>query len=214
MDIMVVEIGMVVGAYLIGSIPTGVIVARLFAKVEIQTQGSRNIGATNVARVVGKKAGILTLLGDVGKGALPVWAMTAVGGPHDFAAQWWIAATGVAAFLGHLFPLYLLGRGGKGVATALGVYLAAAPLILVGCLATFLAGALTTRYVSMGSILGAVSLPILTFLKYGSGPFFWMGCFICVLIVAKHHENIRRIFKGKESKWNEPRKETHAGEGS
>ncbi|MBI4776912.1 MAG: glycerol-3-phosphate 1-O-acyltransferase PlsY [Deltaproteobacteria bacterium] len=211
---MILEIGMIVGSYLIGSIPTGVIIARLFARVDIQTQGSRNIGATNVTRVVGKKAGLLTLLGDVAKGALPVWAMTAVVGADQAASQWWIAAVGAAAFTGHLFPLYLLGRGGKGVATALGVYLAAAPFVLAGCLAVFLAGAVTTRYVSMGSILGAVSLPILALWKYGAGPFFWMSCFICLSIILKHHENIRRILKGEESRWNEPRNETHIGGGS
>jgi len=211
---MIVQISMLVGSYLIGSIPTGVIIARSFAKVDIQTRGSRNIGATNVARVVGKKAGIVTLLGDAAKGAFPVWAMTAIVGPDQAASQWWIAAAGAAAFLGHLFPLYLLGRGGKGVATALGVYLAAAPLVLMGCLAAFLAGATTTRYVSMGSIFAAVSLPMLAFWKFGAGPFFWMSCLICVSIVLKHHENIRRILKGKESRWNEPRKEAHIGEGS
>ncbi len=203
---MEIKAALVVFAYLLGSVPTGLILARKYARVDIRSQGSGNIGATNVARVVGKKAGVLTLLADALKGALPVWAALAAEGSGNADLSWTAAACGLAAFAGHLFPLYLGFRGGKGVATGLGVLVAAAPQVLVVCVAAFLLGVLITKYVSVGSIAAALVMPAACFWLQGSGPLFWLGLAMGGLVVAKHHGNITRLMNGTESRWNQARR--------
>ena len=185
--------GLVV-AYLIGSIPFGLILTRLAGLGDIRRIGSGNIGATNVLRTGRKGLALATLILDVLKGALPVWLAWRWFGP-DMAVT-----AGLGAVLGHCFPVWLKFRGGKGVATAVGVVLALTPLVGLNLLALFVVIALASRYVSLASILGALA----------AGPVaFWLGHFqagelylaLALLIVLKHAANIRRLLAGTELKF-------------
>jgi len=186
---------LVVFAYLLGSIPTGLVLSRALAGKDPRQQGSRNIGATNVMRTAGKALGIITLLGDVLKGIIPV-----------VIAQWlvkddyWIAGTGLAAFLGHCFPLYLRFKGGKGVATALGIFLPLAPLAVVFDIFFFAGVVATTRMVSVGSLLGAAAMPVLIWLLGYPLPSVILGICVAVLIIYRHKENIKRLLAGGENR--------------
>jgi acyl phosphate:glycerol-3-phosphate acyltransferase len=189
-------------AYLIGSFPTGVIFSRFFGQGDLQQQGSKNIGATNVSRVMGKKWGILTLLGDGLKGMVAVWigqwGLSGISG----SAEYPMAFIALGAFLGHCFPVYLRFRGGKGVATAMGIFLVFSPLVVVLAFPIFIATTYIGKYVSLGSMVSAVSFPILLlWLRYPSGTVVLSLC-IALGIVLKHHENIRRIVHGEEKPWN------------
>ena len=151
-------------SYLIGSIPFGVVIARLLGKADPRSGGSGNIGATNVSRTLGKGAGIATLICDVLKGSLPVaYALYFHPGANSFI----VSLTALAAFSGHLFPVYLRFKGGKGVATALGVMIVISPVATVLLVAVFVVLVALTRYVSLGSICAAVTMPLA--LKYLTG---------------------------------------------
>ncbi|HAO92649.1 MAG TPA: acyl-phosphate glycerol 3-phosphate acyltransferase [Deltaproteobacteria bacterium] len=181
-------------AYLLGSVPTGIVVVRLFGGVDPRQSGSRNIGATNVSRTSGKLPGILTLAGDLFKGALPVFIAFRLG-PAPL-----VSLTGLAAFLGHLFPVYLGFKGGKGVATACGVMLIISPIATLLSAGVFVVTVAIKRYVSLGSILAAASLPVfLSFLTKGK-PFVSLGVAISALVIIKHRENIKRLAEGRENK--------------
>lgn len=185
-------------AYLLGGIPFGLLLTRWFKGIDIRALGSGNIGATNVRRNAGNTLGALTLLGDLAKGYLPVTAVALLlpnGHPGMAAAM---AATAVAAFCGHLFPLTLGFRGGKGVATAGGAYLAIAPAALLGVLAAFGLGLGISRRVSVGSLAAACALPLCVALATGSRPLSVGAVIIAVGIVARHRENIERLILGKE----------------
>lgn len=183
-------------AYLIGSVPTGVIVARAFGANDPRKAGSKNIGATNVGRTAGKTAGVITLIGDVLKGALPVFA--AISFTNEVRL---ISLVGFAAFIGHLFPVFLGFRGGKGVATACGVMIVVAPLATLLSAAVFVAAVLVKKYVSLGSMLAAASLPVfLSFIPNGK-PFVPMGTVLGVLVIIKHKENIKRLAEGRENRF-------------
>lgn len=182
-------------AYLLGSVPTGIVIVRLFGGVDPRQSGSRNIGATNVGRTSGKLPGILTLAGDLFKGALPVFIAFRLA-PTPLI----VSLTGLAAFLGHLFPVYLGFKGGKGVATACGVMLIISPIATLLSAAVFIVTVLIKRYVSLGSILAAASLPVfLSFLTKGK-PFVLLGAAISALVIIKHHGNIKRLAEGRENK--------------
>ena len=181
-------------SYLLGSIPTGLILAKIAGAEDPRTRGSGNIGATNVLRTAGKTLGVLTLVGDIGKGALPVAVAKATGG--DGVAM----AAGLAAFLGHLFPLYLRFRGGKGVATAIGIYLMLAPLALLIDLAVFLGGVVTTRMVSVGSLMAALLMPLIIPLVGYPTSLLWVVTPMSLLIIWRHRGNIQRILRGEEHK--------------
>jgi glycerol-3-phosphate acyltransferase PlsY len=183
-------------SYCIGSIPTGLLLAKAFGGVDIRTKGSGNIGATNVYRTLGRKIGILTLVGDCLKGLLPVLAAKALHLPDE-----WVALIGLAAFLGHIFPLFLRFKGGKGVATALGVFLATSPLAILGALAIFVIVLMSWRYVSLASITAAAFMPLFTTLMYRNPIFVAMSIVISVIVILKHHENIKRLRNGTESKF-------------
>lgn len=183
-------------AYLIGAIPTGVIAARIFAGVDPRDGGSRNIGATNVGRTAGKTAGIVTLIVDVLKGALPVYVLWCF--LHD---PLLLSVVGVSAFLGHIFSVFLRFKGGKGVATALGVFLVVSPLAALGSLVVFIAALLIKRYVSVGSMLGAALFPVFLLFIPGGGVYVPLGVVIAVIIIIKHGENIRRLVAGTENKF-------------
>jgi glycerol-3-phosphate acyltransferase PlsY len=180
-------------AYLIGSVPFGVILTRLGGAGDLRQIGSGNIGATNVLRTGRKGLALATLAFDILKGALPVWLGHRFFGP-DIAV-----VAGLGAVVGHCFPVWLGFRGGKGVATACGVVATLTPLVAAIVLALFIAIAWLTRYVSLASILAAAA----------AGPFaFWLGHFqpgqlylaLALLIVLKHAGNIGRLLKGEEAK--------------
>jgi acyl phosphate:glycerol-3-phosphate acyltransferase len=183
------------GAYLLGSIPTGLLLGKL-AGIDVRKEGSGNIGATNLYRTVGRKVGVLTLIGDCLKGMLPVLAVSYAGLPASFAA--WV---GLAAFCGHVFSLFLRFKGGKGVATALGVFLALSPLAVCVVLLVFIALMLKWRYVSLGSVSAAAVMPVAILLMGGRGELVVVTFVIAVIVIAKHHENIRRLIAGTENRF-------------
>ncbi len=180
-------------AYLLGAVPFGLVIARAFGLGDLRQIGSGNIGATNVLRTGNKGAAALTLILDAGKGGLAVLAARAAVGPD--AAQ----LAGLAAFLGHLFPVYLGFRGGKGVATFLGTLLALAwPVGLLAC-GTWLATALVTRYSSLSALIAAATAP-LWMLYTGNGRMILLGALLTVLIYIRHAENIKRLKAGTEAR--------------
>jgi glycerol-3-phosphate acyltransferase PlsY len=189
------ELILVIIAYFLGSIPTGLLLARA-AGVDIRTSGSGNIGATNVYRTLGRSVGVMTLVGDCLKGLLPVLAARYLG-----LSDLWIAAVGLAAFLGHVYTIFLGFKGGKGVATALGVFLGVAPLAVVGALAVFIAVVWKTRYISLGSITAAAVMPGLVAVVDRRPPLVLMAVVIAALVVWKHRENIQRLRAGTENRF-------------
>jgi glycerol-3-phosphate acyltransferase PlsY len=194
-------------AYLLGSIPFGLILAKLFGRGDVRKEGSGNIGATNVSRVAGPLAGILTLLLDSAKGAVAVL----VAGRYSNGSATWMVIAGLAALLGHCFPLWLKFKGGKGVATAAGMYLMLCPTAFLGGLILFLLVAGFSRYVSLSSVAAAVAMPLLTY-------FFWAphhapplvvtfgALAVAMLIVYKHDANLQRLVEGTEPKFSFGRK--------
>ncbi|MEE9542501.1 MAG: glycerol-3-phosphate 1-O-acyltransferase PlsY [Thermodesulfobacteriota bacterium] len=187
---------LIVISYLLGAVPTGIIVARLFGGADPRSGGSGNIGATNVGRTLGRGAGIVTLLGDMLKGALPVYyAMRYASLGVDV-----VSLTALAAVLGHIFPVYLGFKGGKGVATALGVFLVISPLAALICAAVFAVIVFFTRYVSLGSMYSAITMPLAMALLPGKLEFAPVSILIAMLIVFKHKANIKRLMEGKENR--------------
>ena len=190
---------LVIFGYLAGSIPFGLLYGRL-AGVDVRQQGSGNIGATNVSRLLGKKLGILTLASDLLKGLLPMLiAAQILGNQPD--AYLWTMLTGTAAFVGHCWPIYLKFKGGKGVATALGIFLYLAPLQTLIAIVLFAATVRLGGYVSLGSMSAALSLPVMIWLSNGPTDLLLITGMIALLIVLKHQENIRRLLKGEEKSW-------------
>lgn len=197
-------------AYLLGSIPFGYLLVRFFRKEDIRAIGSGNIGATNVARSGAKGLGILTLVLDALKGYIAVFiALHVSPGNLDLGA---LAAA--AAIVGHIFPIWLGFKGGKGIATALGVFLALSWPTALCALGVFLVLTLLTKYVSLGSILGAASLPL--FMLYfvpDRSPIFLGSVFgVSLLCIAKHHANIKRLIAGNENKLGSKKSATPIGE--
>ena len=182
-------------AYLLGSIPFGVLLAK-FRRVDLRQHGSGNIGATNVARTLGKTAGILTLLGDCGKGYLAVWVAGLL-----LEAQWGVAVAGLMAFLGHVFSVFLKFKGGKGVATGLGVFLYLMPGAGLSSIGVFVVSLAFTRYVSVSSILAAISIPWFGIYFGATGPSVYVATAAAIITAIRHHENIQRLVDGKEAKF-------------
>ena len=197
---------LVIASYLLGSIPVGYLLVRLFRKQDIRSVGSGNIGATNVLRSGGKGLGAATFALDVIKGAAAV-ALAALIAPqmaNGLAPRTVEALAAVVAVLGHMFPIWLRFRGGKGVATGFGVFLVAAPWAALAAITVFIIVLMLTRYVSLASILGAGSFPIFAyFLVHGDKPAFFIAAQIIVasLIILKHHANIRRLLTGTENRF-------------
>lgn len=185
----------IVAAYLIGSIPTGLLLGKAYG-IDVRKEGSGNIGATNLYRTVGRKVGIITLLGDCLKGLLPVLFIKHSALPPELAA--WV---GLAAFCGHVFSVFLKFRGGKGVATALGVFLALAPLAVAIAIAFFAVMMFIWRYVSLGSIVAAASMPLAVFLMGGNSTVTTVTVLISAIVILRHRENIGRLLSGNESKF-------------
>ena len=182
--------------YLIGSIPFGLVVTRLAGVGDIRQAGSGNIGATNVYRTAGRRLGILTLLLDALKGALPLY-FCKLYLPLD---ETQVGLIALALFLGHCFPIYLRFKGGKGVATALGVFLVLNPLAVLDALLLFVFIVWKSRYVSMGSISAACVMPLLIYIHQKSLPLFLAALAIGLVVIIRHRENIERIARGTESK--------------
>jgi glycerol-3-phosphate acyltransferase PlsY len=185
----------IAAAYLIGSIPTGLLLGKAYG-IDVRKEGSGNIGATNLYRTVGRNVGILTLVGDCLKGLLPVLFVKHSSLPPEFAA--WVA---LAAFCGHVFSVFLKFKGGKGVATALGVFLALAPLAVTIALALFAALMFIWRYVSLGSISAAAVMPLAVYFMGGSATVTGVTLVIAAIVIFRHHENIRRLLSGTENKF-------------
>jgi glycerol-3-phosphate acyltransferase PlsY len=193
----------VLGAYLVGSIPFGLVLATLFAKTDVRAHGSGNIGATNVARVAGKKLGLVTLLLDAVKGAVPVFLVGALFDDrvaHDDPGFLHVveAAVGMAAFLGHCFPPWLKFKGGKGVATGLGVLLAHAPEVALVGVVVFALTFAVSRTVSLGSIVGALSLVVAFIVLRPLDATVPPLTVMLVVLLLKHRANMERLFRRQE----------------
>jgi glycerol-3-phosphate acyltransferase PlsY len=197
-------------AYLIGSIPFSFIVVKLAAGKDIRRHGSHNVGATNVARTAGRAAGVIALLLDIAKGygavALARWMVAQPAWPFEAGVQpwqsreFWIAVAGLVAVVGHMFPVWLRLHGGKGVATATGVFLALHPLAIAGAMIVFAIVALLSRFVSLASIVSAASVPLFFRFLVRDAPFWHIvvSIAIALLVIVKHHANIARMARGEE----------------
>jgi glycerol-3-phosphate acyltransferase PlsY len=193
---MLTDLALILLAYLLGSLSFGLLMARIYGGADLRRSGSGNIGATNVARTLGKTAGILALLGDGAKGLVAVLLAQAWGQAPILPA---VAACVVV--LGHMFPLYHGFRGGKGVATALGALLPTLPLPLFGGLLVWLVVVATWRYVSAGSILAALVVPLLAVLWSYPWPLVLAAVLIALLVLYKHRDNLYRLRQGSETKF-------------
>jgi len=207
-------LGLMAAAYLLGSIPFGYLIVRFTAGRDVRSAGSGNIGATNVGRVAGKRAGIFTLILDAAKGWLAVWlAMRCAQGDVT-----WMMGAAVMVVVGHMFPLWLIFRGGKGVATAAGAFLPICAAAVGGGLFVFAVVVAVWRYVSLGSIVAAAFLPLMVYRLYAVQPAPWQisagGLLISALILVKHHENIRRLIAGTENRLGKTSEGGQRGEGS
>lgn len=186
-------------SYLVGAIPFGLLISKAVG-VDVRRQGSRNIGATNVSRVLGKKLGLLTLVCDIAKGYLPM-RLAYLYLPEGEIRQQIISLCGVIAVVGHMFPVYLMFKGGKGVATGLGVFLFFSPATIAISLVIFIAAVAGTGFVSVGSLLASALVPLWIWLLGGSGTTILAAATIAFLIWIKHWENIARLLRGEEKTW-------------
>lgn len=190
-------------AYLLGSIPFGYLIVKLSAGKDVRRSGSGATGATNVTRTAGRAAGVATLVLDALKGFLAVWIARRLTG--DDGTSWIVAGAAVLAILGHIFPVWLGFKAGKGVATGLGVFAAIAPLAVATSAVVFVVVVALTRYISLGSILAAASAPMWAWLWQAGDPdltrILVTLSVSAIIITAKHYENIRRLAEGTESKF-------------
>jgi len=193
-------------AYLLGSIPFGYLLVKIFRGEDVRLSGSGNIGATNVARSGAKGLGIATLALDALKGsaavALALLLAREEGAAGGFSALQLMATAALAAVVGHVFPVWLRFKGGKGVATALGVFMVLFPNAILLALAIFILIVIVTRYVSLGSVLGAIAFPIAA---YFLQPTDWvslaLASTVSLIVIIKHRENIRRLLAGNENRF-------------
>ena len=183
--------------YLITAIPTGIVLAKVMGYEDVRQKGSGNIGATNVYRVAGKLPGILTLLGDIAKGALPLLAITLWLNPTP--GQLGLLA--LIAIVGHCYPVYLGFRGGKGVATALGIFLVLSPLAVLFAAIVFAVSVGISRFISLGSVLAALAMPLSILLLGLPKEIFAGSLCIAILIVWRHRTNISRLLDGTENRF-------------
>lgn len=211
---------LVIVSYLIGSIPFSFLVVRFVSGADLRQQGSRNIGATNVARTAGKLPGVFALILDLAKGwgavmlarwivAQPGWPFAAGTGEALHSRELWIALAGLIAVLAHMFPFWLRFHGGKGVATATGVFLALDPIVIAAAAIVFLIVVIVSRTVSLASILSAASVPLFFRFLANDAPF-WrivISIAIALAVIMKHHTNIARLARGEERKMGERKKE-------
>ncbi len=190
-------------AYLLGSIPFGLIVGTIFGGKDVRTVGSGNIGATNVSRVAGPSAGILTLLLDAAKGSAAVVLAARVTGDSST----WMMVAGLCALVGHCYPVWLKFKGGKGVATAAGIFLVLSPWALCLALAVFILVVVFWRFVSLGSIAAAAAIPLLMYFLWAPGhapplAVSFGSLAISLLVLYKHDGNMQRLVEGTEAKFS------------
>ena len=186
----------VVAAYLLGSIPFGYLIVRLKTGRDIRAAGSGNIGATNVLRTTGKAAGLATFLLDFAKGYGAVWLASRL----TDASPLWMSAAAVAVMLGHAYPIFLGFKGGKAVASTVGAYLCLTPAAALASFLVFIVGVMTTRHISLGSILAAGLFPLSVYLiAHPSWPVLLAALISGPFVVYRHRENIRRLREGTES---------------
>lgn len=185
-------------SYLLGAIPTSFLVARAARGIDLRQHGSGNLGATNAFRVLGWKAAAPIFLLDIAKGWLPV----ALFPLWDTSTVWtWALAYGAAAVIGHVFSIYVRFRGGKGVATGTGVFLALAPLAVLAGLVVWTALVLATGYVSLASIAAAIVLPVVVLVVHGPGPVLYLAVALAAFVVYGHRTNIGRLRRGEEHRF-------------
>jgi glycerol-3-phosphate acyltransferase PlsY len=202
-SIPITNLWITLAAYLLGSIPWGVLITKLFGRTDIRQSGSGNIGAANVARVAGPAAGILTLLLDTAKGFTAVWLV----GHYSNDGATWMMIAGLAALAGHCFPVWLKFKGGKGVAPALGVFLALCAPAALAALAVFALVTAYWKYVSLGSIAAAAAMPLLIYFlwapPHAPPTIVIFGTMAATLLVIyKHDANIQRLVEGVEPKFS------------
>ena len=184
-------------AYILGSIPNALWIGKVFKGIDVREHGSKNTGSTNAARVLGAKLGILTLILDISKGAIPTLIATML---LDSSIS--VILVGICAILGHSFSIFMKFKGGKAVATTVGVFIVLVPgaILLVAVIFFLVFG--ITRYVSLSSMIGAISLPIWIIIFYKNIPLTIFGIIIAVLIIVRHKSNIQRLLNGTESKFS------------
>ncbi len=182
-------------SYLLGAVPTSYLVGRLAQGIDLREHGSGNLGATNVYRVLGWRAAVPTFAFDIFKGWLPTWLFPRL----DAASAWeWALLYGAMAILGHVYSVYVGFKGGKGVATSAGVFLALAPLALLAGLLVWSAIVYATRIVSLASIAAAAIVPLAVLWSRGPGPVLWLSVALAAFVVFAHRSNIRRLVRGEE----------------
>jgi glycerol-3-phosphate acyltransferase PlsY len=185
-------------AFLLGSVPWGVILTRLFSDTDVRKAGSGNIGAYNVYRLAGRRLGVMTLAGDLLKGAVPVLAAVCLVEVSGWKGELWICLVALSAFAGHLYPIFLGFKGGKGVATAAGCFLIISPLAFLVCVLVYLLGLCSTGYSSAGSLCAAVVLPIAIWFATHSLIMTCCAIVITFFIFARHTDNMKRLLEGTE----------------
>ena len=198
------ELLLIIFAYFIGSIPTALIVSRRFFDIDIRNYGSGNMGATNTFRVLGSKYGTVVMVVDILKGmaARALYNLIPYYLTHEFERTNFMIGLGIAAVLGHVFPIFANFRGGKGVATLFGMLLAMQPVIAISCVGVFLVVLFLTRWVSLSSILGAVMLPVCVLWIWNDDVILYrvFAILVAVMVILTHQKNISRILRGVESR--------------
>ncbi|MBU1712284.1 MAG: glycerol-3-phosphate 1-O-acyltransferase PlsY [Proteobacteria bacterium] len=191
--------GLVIGAYVLGSVPSGLILTKRFTSVDIRTEGSGNIGATNVRRLAGTKLGAFTLAGDFLKGALPVYIAGVITGCETAFIELYISVVAFAVFFGHLYPVFLKFQGGgKGVATAAGSFLILSPWAFLAAVTAFTIVTYSYRRVSAGSLVASTVLPFAVWFAGDSGYYTSCAVIISIFIFFRHRKNINRLLAGTE----------------
>jgi len=198
------ELVLIIVSYIIGSIPTALIVSRRFFGIDIRDYGSGNMGATNTFRVLGSRYGTMVMIIDILKGmaAVMLYNLLPFYLNHELERTNLMLGLGLAAVAGHIFPIFAGFRGGKGVATLLGMVLAIQPVIAVSCIGIFVLVLFLTRYVSLSSILAAIALPICVLWIWNEHEIFYrvFALIVAILVIVTHQKNIGRILRGVESR--------------
>lgn len=200
---------LLVAAYLIGAFPTSYVVGRMTRGIDLRQHGSGNLGATNAFRVLGWRAATPIFLVDVAKGFLPVSLFPRIDGAEPIA---WTLAYAAAAIIGHMFSIYVGFRGGKGVATGAGVFLALAPLAALGSLVIWTLLVLATGYVSLASIVSAAALPLLIGLAGAPGAVLALSVALAAFVIYAHRANMRRLLRGEEHRFRRGGERAHIPE--
>jgi len=195
------SLGLLIASYLIGSIPASYLVGRLARGIDLRSEGSGNLGATNAFRVLGWRLAVPVLMIDLLKGWFPAFYFPKFIG----AGEGWAIAFGGAAIIGHVFSIYMGFRGGKGVATSAGVFLALAPLAILAGIAVWLLLVLKTRIVSIGSLAAALVVPVAVWLTEGVGPTLWLSLGLMIFVFYAHRSNIGRLLRGEELRFERGR---------